>query len=92
MEIGLLCPLFFQTCAFAKDYSVLNRGVSEGQGFVLLKLFYVSKLSSKQLVPTLFGFSRSHVNTDCYLFPSMSSVMSDLTIITKLGVFPVQVF
>jgi len=63
---------------------VLNRGTSEDQDFTLLKLFYVLVLSSKQLVPTLFGFSRSHRNTDWYLFPSMPSVMAGLTMTTKL--------
>lgn len=90
MEIGVVCPSFFQTWAFAKDYSLLNRDIIEGQGFVLLKLFYVSKLPSKQLVPTLFVFSRSH--RDRNWFPSVLGVMVGLTMITKMEFFPLQIF
>lgn len=88
-ELEVLCSYFFQTCAFSKaQVSVLNRSINESQGFVLLKLLYVSKLSSKQLVSTQFG----HSNRGEYVFPSICSVMAGLTLITKLGVFPVQVF
>lgn len=38
--------LFFQTGAFAKDYLVLNRGINENQGFLLLELFNASVLFS----------------------------------------------
>lgn len=75
---------FFQTWAFARDYSVLNKGINEGQGFVFLKLFYVSELPSKQLVPTLFVFSRSHSDTNWYCFPLVSGVMVGLTMIAMI--------